>query len=86
MIYVGVAAHLLDIDVEEVRKALFKQFGEKKRKAAEMNWQAVLAGQKVRHREPHEGRSVEVERMDATGGRLIIDGNTAAALAASLPE
>jgi len=46
MIYVGVAAHLLDIDVEEVRKALFKQFGEKKRKAAEMNWQAVLAGQK----------------------------------------
>jgi hypothetical protein len=28
-----------------VRKALVKQFGERKKKAAELNWGAVLAGQ-----------------------------------------
>ena len=80
MIYDGVVAHLLDIDVEEVRKALFKQFGERKRKAAEMNWQAVLAGQKYAIENLTKADPLKVERMDATGGRLIIDGNTAAAL------
>lgn len=80
MIYDGVVAHLLDIDLEEVRKALFKQFGEKKRKAAELNWQAVLAGnQYAKENLPKTGR-LKVERMDANHGRLIIDGNTAAAL------
>lgn len=80
MIYDGVVAHLLDIDLEEVRKALFKQFGEKKRKAAELNWQAVLAGKQYAEANlPKSGR-LKVERMDANQGRLIIDGNTAAAL------
>ncbi len=80
MIYDGVVAHLLDIDLEEVRKALFKQFGEKKRKAAELNWQAVLAGNHyAKENLPKTGR-LKVERMDANQGRLIIDGNTAAAL------
>lgn len=80
MIYDGVVAHLLDIDLEEVRKALFKQFGEKKRKAAELNWQAVLAGnQYAKENLPKTGR-LKVERMDANQGRLIVDGNTAAAL------
>ncbi len=80
MIYDGVVAHLLGIDVEEVRKALFKQFGERKRKAAEMNWQAVLAGQKYAVENLAKADPLKVERMDATEGRLIIDGNTAAAL------
>ncbi len=43
MIYDGVVGHLLGIDLEEMRKALFKQFGERKKKAAELNWGAVLA-------------------------------------------
>ncbi len=80
MIYDGVVAHLLAIDIEEVRKALFKQFGERKRKAAEMNWQAVLAGQKYAVENLTKADALKVERMDATHGRLIIDGNTAAAL------
>src|SRR5512142_2071112 len=42
MIYDGVVAWLLGIDLEEVRKALSKQFGAKKAKAAELNWNAVL--------------------------------------------
>jgi len=80
MIYDGVVAHLLDIDPEEMRKALWKQFGEKKPKAAELNWQAVLAGKQYAEANlPKSGR-LKVERMDANRGRLIIDGNTAAAL------
>src|SRR3954453_22762853 len=46
MIYDGVVAHLLGIALEEMRKALFKQFGARKAKAAEMNWGAVAAGKK----------------------------------------
>src|SRR6202045_1100 len=44
MIYDGILANLLDIDLEEMKKALVKQFGAKKAKAAELNWGAVLAG------------------------------------------
>src|SRR5713226_8366267 len=44
MIYDGVVAQLLGIDLEEMHKALFKQFGPKKAKAAELNWGAVKAG------------------------------------------
>src|ERR1039458_6582095 len=43
MIYVGVMAQLLDIDMAEVEKALHKQFA-KKVKAAELNWNAAKAG------------------------------------------
>lgn len=80
MIYTGVAAHLLGIEIEEVRRALFKQFGERKKKAAEMNWQAVEAGKSYAEDNLPKADPLKVERMDATQGRLIIDGNTAAAL------
>ena len=80
MIYTGVAAHLLGIEIEEVHKALFKQFGERKKKAAEMNWQAVLAGKSYAEQNLPKSDPLTVERMDANHGRLIIDGNTAAAL------
>ena len=43
IIYDGVLAYLLGIELEEVRKALFKQFASKL-KAAEMNWAAAQAG------------------------------------------
>src|SRR3954449_5747094 len=43
MIYVGVLAKLLDIDMGEVEKALRRQFA-KKVKAANLNWAAVQAG------------------------------------------
>src|SRR5580658_8472306 len=44
MIYDGIVAQLLSIDIEEIHKALFKQFGKKKAKAAELNWGACQAG------------------------------------------
>src|SRR5216683_2305102 len=40
MLYTGVAALLLGIDMAEIEKALRKQFGQRKAKAADMNWGA----------------------------------------------
>lgn len=80
MIYDGVLAWLLGIDLEEIHKALFKQFGEKKRKAADMNWGAVAAGHEYAAANLTKTDVLHVERMDSTAGKIIIDGNTAAAL------
>jgi len=44
MIYDGILAQILSIDMEEMRKALFKQFGKRKAKAAELNMGALAAG------------------------------------------
>src|SRR5439155_11063598 len=44
MIYDGVVSQLLSIEMEEIRKALVKQFGKKKAKAAELNLGACKAG------------------------------------------
>src|SRR2546422_8553085 len=43
MIYVGVVARLLGVDMQEIEKALRKQF-KKKAKAADLNFKAVVAG------------------------------------------
>jgi 2-oxoglutarate ferredoxin oxidoreductase subunit alpha len=79
MIYVGVVAKLLDIDMGEVEKAIRKQFA-KKVKAANLNLAAVQAGfdytaANLTKRDPYR-----VERMDKTQGKIIIDGNAASAL------
>jgi 2-oxoglutarate ferredoxin oxidoreductase subunit alpha len=82
MIYDGVVARLLGIDLEEVRKALFKQFGPKKVKAAELNWGAVKAGDEFAAQHLTKTDPLAVERMNATAGKIIIDGNAACALGA----
>ncbi len=56
MIYDGVVAHLLGIDLEEMHKALFKQFGPRKVKAAELNWGAVQAGAEFAEENLRKGR------------------------------
>ncbi|MEO6830392.1 MAG: 2-oxoacid:acceptor oxidoreductase subunit alpha, partial [Acidobacteriaceae bacterium] len=81
MVYVGVVAQLLQMDMECVEKALRKQFA-KKLKAAELNWAAVQAGfnyaaQSLTKRDPFV-----LEKMHANAGKIIIDGNAAAALGA----
>lgn len=80
MIYDGVVGQLLDIDFDEIYKALFKQFGPKKAKAAELNWGAVQAGRKFAAEAFPNACPFKVERMDKTAGKIIIDGNAAAAL------
>jgi 2-oxoglutarate ferredoxin oxidoreductase subunit alpha len=80
MIYDGVVAQLLSIEMEEVRKALTKQFGKKKAKAAELNWGACQAGYDYAAKTFPQRLPFRVERMNATAGKIIIDGNAACAL------
>jgi len=80
MIYDGVVAHLLHIDMQEIRNALVKQFGKKKAKAADLNWGAVQAGFDYSAKTFTKADPYRVERMDKTSGKIIIDGNAACAL------
>ncbi len=79
MVYVGVVAKLLNLDMAEVEKALRKQFA-KKKKAADLNWSAAQAGYDYAASSLTKADPFTVERMDKTSGMIIIDGNAAAAL------
>ncbi|HEY6290564.1 MAG TPA: 2-oxoacid:acceptor oxidoreductase subunit alpha [Terriglobia bacterium] len=79
MLYVGVVAHLLEIDMGEVEKALRKQF-KKKVKAADLNLKAVLAGYDFAEKNLEKKDRFRVERMNANQGKILIEGNSAAAL------
>src|SRR3989442_557406 len=80
MIYDGILAQLLGIDMEEMRKALFKQFGKRKVKAAELNMGALAAGFDYAAKNLTKTDPFRVEKMNATAGKIIIEGNAAAAL------
>jgi 2-oxoglutarate/2-oxoacid ferredoxin oxidoreductase subunit alpha len=82
MIYDGVVAQLLAVEMDEVHSALIKQFGKKKAKAAELNWGAAKAGFEYAARAFTKTDPYRVERMNATAGKIIIDGNSACALGA----
>src|SRR4051812_4857161 len=79
MIYVGVVAKLLDIDLGEVEKALRKQFA-KKVKAANLNFAAAQAGYDYAAASLTKADPFRLERMNKTQGKIIIDGNAASAL------
>src|ERR1700684_2085622 len=74
MIYVGVAAQLLSMDMKAVEAALRKQFA-KKVKAAELNWAAVQAGYEYAASTFTKNDPFLLEAMNATEGKIIIDGN-----------
>jgi 2-oxoglutarate ferredoxin oxidoreductase subunit alpha len=80
MIYDGIVANLLGIDMEEMRKALFKQFGKRKAKAAELNMGALAAGFDYAAQNLTKLDPFRVEKMNATAGKIIVEGNAAAAL------
>src|ERR1700692_3464670 len=79
MIYVGVVAKLLDLDMAEVDKALRKQFA-KKVKAANLNLAAVQAGFDYASASLSKLDPFRIERMNKNQGKIIIDGNAASAL------
>jgi len=79
MVYVGVVAQLLEIDMGEVEKAIRKQFA-KKVKAANLNLAAAQAGFEYAKTNLKKLGAFYIERMDKTAGKIIIDGNSAAAL------
>ena len=81
MVYVGVAAQLLKIDLAVVESGLRKQFP-KKVKVFELNFGAVKAGydyaaEKFTKQDPYV-----IERMDRTAGKIVIDGNAACGMGA----
>jgi 2-oxoglutarate ferredoxin oxidoreductase subunit alpha len=81
MLYVGVLAQLIALDLEVVERALRRQFA-KKVKAADLNWGAVKAGFDYAAANLVKKEPFLVERMHATDGKIIIDGNAACALGA----
>jgi 2-oxoglutarate ferredoxin oxidoreductase subunit alpha len=81
MVYVGVAAYLLHLDMKAVEDSVRKQFA-KKQKAADLNFAAVKAGYDYAGQSLPKQDPFAVERMNATAGKIIIDGNAACALGA----
>jgi len=81
MIYVGVVAQLLGIDMQQVEAALRKQFA-KKVKAADLNMNAARAGYDYAASSLTKKDSLYVEQMNENQGKIVIDGNAAAALGA----
>ncbi|HEX4996588.1 MAG TPA: 2-oxoacid:acceptor oxidoreductase subunit alpha [Terriglobia bacterium] len=80
MIYVGVVGELIDIDPAEMEVALTKQF-KGKAKAVALNKQALEIGRKFARENLDRSKvPYRVARMNATAGKIIIDGNSAAAL------
>ena len=81
MVYVGVAAQMLGLDLDEVKAAIAKQLNGKQ-KAIELNRGAVQAGYDWAAAEAPRQDRLRVERDTQTQGQIIIDGNSACALGA----
>jgi 2-oxoglutarate ferredoxin oxidoreductase subunit alpha len=79
MVYVGVVAQLLDMDLATVEAAVRRQFA-KKLKAADLNWSAVQAGYDYAKTSLVKQDPFRVERMHANEGKIVIEGNAAIAL------
>jgi len=79
MIYDGVLAHLLGIDLGEMEKALNRQLG-KKQKALALNLGALRAGADFAAANLPKQDALYIERMNETAGKILIEGNAAAAI------
>ncbi len=79
MIYDGVLAHLLEIDIAQMELALRRQMG-KKVKAIELNLAALEAGKRFAVENLTKQDACVVEPMNATQGQILIEGNAAGAL------
>ena len=83
MIYDGVLAKLLEIDLQQMEHALQKQLGSKP-KAVALNQQALEVGfayaeQHFEKRDPYV-----IAPMNETAGKILIEGNAAAAIGAMM--
>jgi 2-oxoglutarate ferredoxin oxidoreductase subunit alpha len=81
MIYVGIIAALIGIEREEIVRAITKQFKGKK-KAIDPNVAAIDKGMAWASENLPRQNHWRIERMNATAGKIIIDGNAAAAIGA----
>jgi len=81
MVYVGVVAQLLEIELGVVESGLRKQFA-KKQKVFDLNFGAVKAGWDYAQANFTKQDPYVVERMNETAGKIIIDGNAACGMGA----
>ncbi len=79
MIYDGILAQLLSIELKEMEIALGRQLG-KKPKAMQLNMGALEAGAKYAAEHLEKRDPYRVGRMDKTAGQILVDGNAAAAM------
>src|SRR5574338_842744 len=79
MIYDGILSRLRNIELAEMEKALRKQMG-KKQRAIELNLGALKAGFDYADANLPKQDPFFIERLDKTGGKILIEGNAAAAL------
>ncbi len=82
MVYVGIVAHMMGIEVEEIRGALDSHFGGKE-KPVELNMEMVNAAVAWAQENLTKQDPFFLERDDQNEGLILIDGNTAAALGAA---
>ncbi len=79
IMYAGVLAALLDLDLEVMRGLLVESFA-KKPALVDSNMKAITLGYDYARSHFDCPLPVKVERLDRTSGHFMMDGNTAAAL------
>ncbi|MFQ5632430.1 MAG: 2-oxoacid:acceptor oxidoreductase subunit alpha, partial [bacterium] len=79
IVYDGIVAKLIGIEMKEVEEAIRKQF-KTKPKAAELNISAARAGYEFAENKLPSQSKFRLQRMNKTAGKIIIDGNAAGAL------
>ncbi len=81
MVYVGALAEILSIELDEIKAGLSKQF-KGKQKAVDLNFGVVTAAADWMRENRPKLDPFRVQRMNATTGKFLIDGNSAGALGA----
>ena len=81
MVYVGVVANLLHIDLHVIEQGVKKQFA-KKQKVFDLNFGAVKAGWDFAQEKLVKQDPFVIEPMERTRGLIIIDGNAACGMGA----
>ena len=79
MLYVGVIAWMLNIDLQEIETAVEEQFARKK-KAVDLNFGVIRAAHEWASENLEPQSRFRLERRDKTEGKILIEGNEAAAI------
>ncbi len=79
MVYVGVLAHMLGIDLEKINAALSFHF-KGKQKAIDLNFTIIQTAAEWARENLEKKDPYFIEPMDKTDGLIMADGNTAAAI------
>ena len=82
MVYVGVVAHVVGIEMEAVEEAIRREFPGRKAKAAEINISAARTGHDWAQAHMPADFPWRVERINLTNGKFLIEGNKASAIGA----